>query len=104
MEGSVITSPQLMARIVGFLYLFIIIGALVAPFAAAPSGMMRENAASPNAAKILASPSVYFLFPYIMWPGGFAELLLTLWLLARGVKVQRWEKMSEATWKLRIAP
>ena len=248
MEGSAIASPQPMARIAGFLYLFIIIGALFAPFAGAPSGMMREDAALPNAAKILASPSAYFLggvvqllvfacdigvallfyellkpvnrslallaaflrlvfvaiisanlvnhfapfvlltnsayleafspdqvqalillfsrlrtigfdvalvffgfhclligyllfrstffprilgvllaiggvgylanifaniislafrvhlFPYIMLPGGFAELLLTLWLLARGVNVQRWEEMSDATWKLRILP
>ena len=54
-------SPRLKARVAGFSYLLIIVGALFDPFAVVPSGMMRGHAALPTAAQILASKkwSVY---------------------------------------------
>jgi hypothetical protein len=36
------------------------------------------------------------LFPYIIVPGFVAELALTLWLLVRGVNVQRWNEQAGA--------
>jgi len=62
-------SPRFKARIAGFLYLFIILGALFFPFSVAPSGMMRGDAALPTVAKILASGSLYVL-------GGAAQLIV----------------------------
>ena len=35
-------SPRFKSRMAGFLYLLIIVGALFAPFAVAPSGAMRR--------------------------------------------------------------
>ena len=54
-------SPRTMARIAGFLYLLIIIGALFIPFATVPSGMMRGDAALPTVAHILAAKQLYIL-------------------------------------------
>lgn len=62
-------SPRFMARIAGFLYLFIIVVALFAPFAIAPSGLMLGDAALPTAAKIAASRPLYVL-------GGAAQLIV----------------------------
>jgi len=62
-------SPRLKARIAGFLYLLIIVGALFAPFAVAPSGMMRGDAALPTAVQILASKPLYVF-------GGATQLVL----------------------------
>jgi hypothetical protein len=52
-------SPLFKARMAGVLYLLIIVGALFAPFAVAPSGMMRGHAVLPTAAQILASKPLY---------------------------------------------
>jgi hypothetical protein len=54
-------SPRTMARIAGFLYLLIIVGALFIPFATVPSGMMRGDAALPTVAHILAAKQLYIL-------------------------------------------
>lgn len=54
-------SPRSKARIAGVLYLLVIIGALVVPFAVAPTGMMMGDAALPAAGKILASRPLYIL-------------------------------------------
>jgi Domain of unknown function (DUF4386) len=62
-------SLRFKARIAGILYLLIIVGALFAPFAVAPSGMMRGQAALPTAAQILASKPLYVL-------GGGAQLVV----------------------------
>jgi uncharacterized protein DUF4386 len=51
--------PRLKARMAGVLYLLIIVGSLFAPFAVAPSGMMRGHAALPTAAQILTSRPLY---------------------------------------------
>jgi hypothetical protein len=69
MERIAETSPSFKARTAGFLYLLIIVGAVFAPFAVAPSGMMRGHAALPTAAQILASKPSYVL-------GGAAQLFL----------------------------
>ncbi len=63
------TSPRLLARIGGLLYLLIILGGLFAPFAIAPSGMMLGYAALPTAAQIVASKPMYIL-------GGAAQLIV----------------------------
>ena len=34
------------------------------------------------------------LFPFVLLPGFIAEFLLTLWLLAKGVNVQRWKEQA----------
>jgi hypothetical protein len=60
---------RLKARIAGFLYLLVILGALFTPFAVAPSGMMRGVAAIPTATRILASEPTYVL-------GGAVQLFL----------------------------
>src|SRR5512143_1661709 len=60
-------SPRLLARAAGVLYLLIIIGAVMAPFGIAPSGLVTSGAASPTPAKILASKPMYVL-------GGVIEL------------------------------
>jgi hypothetical protein len=62
-------SPRAMARIAGFLYLLIIVGALFIPFATVPSGMMRGDAALPTVAHILAARQLYAL-------AGIAQLIL----------------------------
>jgi hypothetical protein len=62
-------SPRLKARIAGVLYLLIILGGLLAPFAVAPTGMMLGEGALPTIAKILASKPLYAL-------GGAAQLLV----------------------------
>ena len=54
-------SPRATARIAGFLYLLIIVGALFIPFAIVPSGMMRGDAALPTVAHILAARQLYAL-------------------------------------------
>jgi hypothetical protein len=36
------------------------------------------------------------LFPYVMLPAGFAEVLLTLWLLIVGLNVTKWKDRAEA--------
>jgi hypothetical protein len=62
-------SPRATARIAGFLYLLIIVGALFIPFATVPSGMMRGDAALPTVAHILAARQLYAL-------AGIAQLIL----------------------------
>jgi hypothetical protein len=62
-------SPRFKARVAGLLYLLIIVGALFAPFAVAPSGMMRGDAELPTAAQILAAKPLYVF-------GGGAQLVL----------------------------
>jgi hypothetical protein len=37
-----------------------------------------------------------YLFPYILAPGGIAEISLALWLLLMGVNVQRWKEQAAA--------
>jgi Domain of unknown function (DUF4386) len=69
MERIPEASPRFKARMAGVLYLLIIIGALFAPFAVAPSGMMRGHAALPTAAQILASKPLYVF-------GGVAQLVV----------------------------
>jgi Domain of unknown function (DUF4386) len=44
----------------------------------------------------LSPPLANSLAPYNMIPGGLGELTLTLWLLLRGVNVQRWEEQASA--------
>jgi hypothetical protein len=62
-------SPRLKARIAGLLYLLIIVGALFIPFAVAPTGLMRGDAALPTVARILAAKQLYIL-------SGAAQLFL----------------------------
>jgi Domain of unknown function (DUF4386) len=69
MERIEEASPRFKARMAGVLYLLIIVGALFAPFAVAPSGMMRGDSALPTAAQILASKPLYVF-------GGAAQLVL----------------------------
>ncbi len=69
MERTTEASPRFKARMAGVLYLLIIVGALFAPFAVAPSGMMRGHAALPTAAQILASKPLYVF-------GGAAQLVV----------------------------
>jgi hypothetical protein len=69
MERIEEASPRFKARMAGVLYLLIIVGALFAPFAVAPSGMMRGDSALPTAAQILASKPWYVF-------GGAAQLVL----------------------------
>ena len=63
------TSPRLKARMAGFLYLLIIVGALFLPFAVAPSGMMRGDSALPTTTQITASKPLYVF-------GGVAQLVV----------------------------
>ena len=67
-DRSAETSPRLKARIAGVLYVMIIVLAVFAPFAVAPSGLMRGDVVA-TAGKILASKSLYSL-------GGAAELIV----------------------------
>src|SRR5260370_23073107 len=69
MERIAEASPRFKSRMAGFLYLLIIVGALFAPFAVAPSGMMRGDAALPTTAQILASKPLYVF-------GGVAPLVV----------------------------
>jgi hypothetical protein len=68
MERIAEASPRFKSRTAGFLYLLIIVGALFAPFAVAPSGMIRGDAL-PTAAQILASKPLYVF-------GGAARLVV----------------------------
>jgi Domain of unknown function (DUF4386) len=72
MNTGVVTermSPRFKARVAGFLYLLIIVGGLLAPFAVAPTGMMLGQAALPTTAKIPASKPLYVF-------GGAAQLIV----------------------------
>ena len=69
MERIAEASPRFKSRMAGFLYLLIIVGALFAPFAVAPSGMMRGDAGLPTTAQILASKPLYVF-------GGAAQLVV----------------------------
>jgi hypothetical protein len=69
MERIAEASPRFKSRMAGFLYLFIIVGAMFASFAVAPSGMMRGDAALPTTAQILASKPLYVF-------GGVAQLVV----------------------------
>ena len=42
----------------------------------------------------LAPPLAGRLTPYVMLPGGIGELSLTLWLVVKGVNVQRWNERA----------
>ncbi|MEK6373882.1 MAG: DUF4386 domain-containing protein [Acidobacteriota bacterium] len=44
----------------------------------------------------LSPPVAKSLFPYIMLPGALGELSLTLWLLVKGVNVQRWKEQAQS--------
>ena len=45
---------------------------------------------------LLSPPLGRFLFPYIIAPGVIGEVSLTLWLLVKGVNVQRWKEQAGA--------
>jgi hypothetical protein len=68
-ERTTEASLRFKARMAGVLYLLIIVGALFAPFAVSPSGMMRGQAALPTPAQILASKPLYVF-------GGAAQLVV----------------------------
>ena len=68
-ERTTEASPRFKARVAGVLYLLIIVGALFAPFAVAPSSMRRGDTGLPTAAQILASKPLYVL-------GGAAQLFV----------------------------
>lgn len=75
--GSLILSSWFMPRVVGALMVFGGLGWLTFGFAG------------------LLSPSfLRQLLPYIMAPGGIAELTLTVWLLIKGVNVPRWNEQA----------
>jgi hypothetical protein len=42
----------------------------------------------------LSPPLANSLAPFNMIPGGIGELSLTLWLLAKGVNVERWREQE----------
>jgi hypothetical protein len=42
----------------------------------------------------ISPPLANSLAPYNMIPGGIGELSLTLWLLVKGVNVQRWREQT----------
>jgi uncharacterized protein DUF4386 len=44
----------------------------------------------------LSPPLAKYLFPYIFIPGLLGEGALTLWLLVKGVNVQRWQEQAGA--------
>jgi len=44
----------------------------------------------------LSPPLANSMFPYILAPGAVGEGVLTLWLLAMGVNVQRWNEQASA--------
>jgi hypothetical protein len=72
MNGVRTTSPQLSARLAGFLYLLIILGALFIPFAASPSGisgMTLSGGALAGIERIQASAPLYIV-------SGTAQLLI----------------------------
>ena len=43
---------------------------------------------------LLAPPLANYLFPYILGAGFLTEVSLTLWLLLKGVNVQRWKEQA----------
>lgn len=44
----------------------------------------------------LSPPVAKSLYPYVMLPGAIGELSLTLWLLVKGVDVQRWNEQARS--------
>jgi hypothetical protein len=48
-------------------------------------------------ASFLAAPFAKNLFPFILLPAFLAELLFSLWLLVKGVHVQRWKGQASGT-------
>jgi len=49
-----------------------------------------------NSFVLFLAPRLAHQFFYILMPAGIAELLLTLWLLVKGVNVQRWKEQAAA--------
>jgi len=47
-------------------------------------------------ANLLSPPFAGHLYPYILLPSGVAEISLCLWLLVKGVNVQRWKEQASA--------
>lgn len=45
---------------------------------------------------LLSPPLAKLLSPYIMFPGILGEATLTLWLLVKGVNVERWNEQARA--------
>jgi hypothetical protein len=77
--GYLIIRSTFLPRIVGGLMVFAGLGWLTMSFA-----------------NLLSPPLGRALFPYILLPGMLGELSLTLWLLVKGVSVQRWREQAGA--------
>lgn len=56
-------------------------------------------------ASLVSPPLVRLLSPYILIPGIVGEASLSLWLLVRGVNVERWREQAGATgeWRSQLA-
>jgi len=52
----------------------------------------------------LSPPLAKSLSPYVLAPGIVGEGLLTVWLLVKGVNVQRWNEQAEAYLRERRPP
>ena len=72
--GYLIFRSTFMPRIIGILMMFAGVGWLT----------------------FLSPPLANSLSPFNMMPGGIGELSLTLWLIVKGVNVQRWKEQAQA--------
>src|SRR5471030_1553614 len=73
-------SPRLQARIAGLLYLIVIVAAIFIPFAVAPTGLMRGDAALPTVARILAAKQLYVLSGAAQLIVGACDIAVALFL------------------------
>jgi hypothetical protein len=55
-------------------------------------------------ASFLAPAFTKSLFPFVLLPGFLAELLLSLWLVAKGVDTQRWNEQDASTVQIELDP
>jgi hypothetical protein len=55
-------------------------------------------------ASLLAAPFAQSLFPAILLPAFLAELLFSLWLLARGVNAKRWKNQGGSSVQVELDP
>ena len=122
MERIAETSPRVKARTAGFFWLMTFLTGGFAMFVGGRFVVSGDAAAIATTSFLprilgalmvvaglgwltfLSPPLAKSLSPYVLAPGIVGEGLLTVWLLVKGVNVQRWNEQAEAYLRERRPP